>query len=162
MLILISLVLALAPESAVHDRRAPTGSEQGTSSQVRQSRVELCEGVHVTSPQQERKRRAFSASEARDLRITTTFPKELQGPHRLQLRVLTPQGHLYQKFSVPFDATVASEDRGPSPKRTIGVRLPVAGTAITTNGLYGRWSVVPYLDDGTVPCAREQQFVVEP
>jgi hypothetical protein len=162
MLTLISLVLALASESAARDRRTPSGSDQGASSQVRPSRGERCEGVHVTSPQQERRRRAFSASEARDLRITTTFPRELEGRHRLQLRVLTPQGHLYQKFSVPFDATVAREDRGPSSKRTIGVKLPVAGTAITTNGLYGRWSVVPYLDDQTVPCAREQRFVLQP
>jgi hypothetical protein len=159
MLILISLVLALAPESAVRERRAPTGSEQHVTAVAP---LLACEGVHVTSPQQHRRRRAFSAGEARDLRITTTFPRELTGRHRLQVRVLTPQGHLYQKFSVPFDATVARGDRGPSSKRTIGVKLPVAGTAITTNGLYGRWSVVPYLDDEAIPCAAEQRFVLEP
>jgi hypothetical protein len=144
MLTLVPLVLALASEPAERNGR------------------KQCEAVRVTSPEQDPKQGVFSASEAQDLRITTTFSRRLEGRHRLQLQVLTPQGHLYQKLSVPFDATVASEHRGPAPKRTIGVRLPVAGTAITTNGLYGLWSVVPYLDNETVPCAREQRFVLEP
>jgi len=152
MLILATLVLALAPAPAARERRTPPGPTGPGE----------CPAVRVTSPQLQPGRGAFSASRALDLRITTAFPRTLEGKHRLHLRVLTPQGHLYQKFSVPFDATVPSEGRGPSPKRTISVRLPVAGTAITTNGLYGRWTVVPSLDDQAAPCAREHGFVLEP
>ena len=31
-------------------------------------------------------------------------------------------------------------------------RLPVAGTSISLGSLFGRWTVVPYLDDETAPC----------
>ena len=121
-----------------------------------------CVALQVTSPQAETDRTDFSAGEVLDLRISTSF-RRLTGPHRLELRVYTPQGFLYQRFAVPFDASSPPSDgdgRRP-PRRSVGVRLPVAGTAITTNSLYGRWKVVPFLDGEANACGRERTFVIE-
>src|SRR5262245_29704844 len=150
MLILASLVLALAPAAAARERMPV---ESVGSSQE-------CRTIKVTSPTHETGRSFFSASQTPDLQITTTFPNALTGSRRLQLRVLTPQGYLYQRFSIPFDATLPRHERGVV--RSVSARLPVAGTAITTNGLYGRWTVVPYLDDEPDPCTVERRFVINP
>jgi hypothetical protein len=40
----------------------------------------------------------------------------------------------------------------------VTARLPVAGTSITLGSLFGRWTVVPFLDDETAPCGRSRQF----
>jgi hypothetical protein len=39
-------------------------------------------------------------------------------------------------------------------------RLPVAGTSITLGSLYGRWTVVPYLDGQSAPCGHSRPFVI--
>ena len=39
-------------------------------------------------------------------------------------------------------------------------RLPVAGTSITLGSLFGRWTVVPFLDDGTAPCGQSRYFKI--
>jgi hypothetical protein len=39
-------------------------------------------------------------------------------------------------------------------------RLPVAGTSISLGSLFGRWTVVPYLDDEAAPCGRSRKFVI--
>jgi len=39
-------------------------------------------------------------------------------------------------------------------------RLPVAGTSISLGSLFGRWTVVPYLDDQTAPCGPPLIFEV--
>jgi len=39
-------------------------------------------------------------------------------------------------------------------------RFPVAGTSITLGSLYGRWTVVPYLDGQSAPCGPSRPFVI--
>ena len=41
---------------------------------------------------------------------------------------------------------------------TVTARLPVAGTSITLGSLFGRWTVVPFLDNETAPCGRSRRF----
>jgi hypothetical protein len=122
-----------------------------------------CIAVRVASPKAPAARQAVSASKVVDLRIETHFARSLRGARRLELRVFTPQGYLYQTLAVPFDASPPAADRqSPRPPlRSVGVRLPVAGTAITTNSLYGRWRVVPFLDDEAEPCGGERAFVID-
>ena len=36
--------------------------------------------------------------------------------------------------------------------------MPVAGTFISTSSLFGKWSVVPYIDDDPEPCAAPSVF----
>jgi hypothetical protein len=150
MLSLLAVVLALAPALAARERTQASSAGSGAE----------CRTLSVTSATQETGRRVFSASQTPNLHITTTFPTTLTGSRRLQLRLLTPQGHLYQRFSIPFDATLPRHDRGAV--RSVSATLPVAGTAITTNGLYGRWTIVPSLDDDPAPCTTERHFVLKP
>jgi hypothetical protein len=42
----------------------------------------------------------------------------------------------------------------------VSAKLPVAGTMIMTNSLYGRWTVEPYLDGGVRPCGQAQSFLL--
>ena len=42
----------------------------------------------------------------------------------------------------------------------VTARLPVAGTSITLGSLFGRWTVVPFLDNGTAPCGRPRGFKI--
>jgi hypothetical protein len=98
----------------------------------------------------------------------------------LALKLFTPRGHLYQTLTVPF--TAAGQSRGdrlvdgyPRPMREQETRpvteqgstafelvatLPVGGTAIMTNSLYGEWRVDPQLD-GT-PCGNPARFEINP
>jgi hypothetical protein len=50
--------------------------------------------------------------------------------------------------------------KGRRPFNQVTARLPVAGTSITMGSLFGRWTVVPFLDDETAPCGRSRTFVI--
>jgi hypothetical protein len=50
--------------------------------------------------------------------------------------------------------------RGTSRADEASARLPVAGTSISLGSLFGQWTVVPYLDDGTAPCGPSRIFVI--
>jgi len=104
----------------------------------------------------------YSAAKVDDLEITATIAPQVRGGHRLALKVFTPRGHLYQTLRVPVTAS-SLPARGPwPPSRThkVSARLPVSGTLIVTSSLYGRWRVVPYLDDAAAPCGRELRFEI--
>lgn len=115
-----------------------------------------CSAVQVTSPQQQGLHAVFSASRVYDLHFRTILGGTPDGPHLLELRLYTPNGHLYQVLSVPFTGRHGAR-REPSASAT----LPVAGTAIMTSSLYGRWRVEPHLDGSPVPCGRSRGFVIE-
>ena len=67
-----------------------------------------------------------------------------------------PSGFLYQVLETPLERAVCGGGR------RFEARLPVAGTSIMTSGLYGRWKVVPHLDDGREACGRARSFVIRP
>jgi hypothetical protein len=160
---------------------APLSAQERTT-----AKEELrCVGIRVTSPElQQGSRRgraggrrdaSFSAAEIVDLEFQVLFPREVTGMHQLNLKVYTPQGHLYQNISVPFDAgpfEVQEEsqyDRGSAGDRRrrptkrysmITERLPVAGTYITNHSMYGRWSVEAYLDKSLKPCCSKLDFEI--
>lgn len=142
-----------------------------------------CVAVLVSSPQQPataRPRGPFSATKILDVRFGTVLRRQLTGPHVLELKVYTPRGHLYQTLTVPF--TAAGRTRGerfvdgyprPLPEQEtravshrgargyeLSATLPVGGTAIMSNSLYGSWRVEPYLD-GSV-CGRSARFEIQP
>jgi len=148
--ILLPLVLALTQSATARERTLAESTASGGE----------CQTLSVTSTTYATARRVFSAAQTPDLKISVTFPNTLTGSHRLQLLVRTPQGQLYQRFIIPFDATLPRHERGAV--RSVSATLPVAGTAITTSGLYGRWTVVPSLDGGLTPCTWERHFVIEP
>ena len=110
--------------------------------------------------------RAWTARRLVDLEIRTSF-RSARGSRPVELRVLTPGGHLYQTLTaataIPAPAGSGSPSRARTvPGRVTTVRLPVAGTHITQRGLYGRWSVVPYLEGDVEPCGPAASFTLVP
>jgi hypothetical protein len=131
----------------------------------------------------------FSAARTLDVELRTRIRPVVNGDHLLRLKLYTPRGYLYQTFTLPFrfeSAKPAGEGverqatrvvpgfPRPLPVQTLGTstrgeanradetsaRLPVAGTSISLGSLFGQWTVVPYLDDGTAPCGPSGTFVI--
>ena len=150
-----------------------------------------CVAVQVTSPQLPRPRAArhvFSATRILDIEFQTMLRRRVQGPHTLQLKLYTPKGHLYQILTVPFTAPGRGEAEGEKPgkrwvdghpepvdeqeaqavrfegfhRHQVNAILPVAGTLITNNSLYGQWRVEPQLDDDPEPCGPPESFFIKP
>jgi hypothetical protein len=142
-----------------------------------------CTAIRVTSPQRTGTKGGlgpFSATQILDLRLGTVLRRELPGSHVLALKLFTPRGHLYQTLTVPFTAAGQSNgermvDGYPRPLREqetrpvaeqgtsgfeLSATLPVGGTAIVTNSLYGEWRVEPEIDGAS--CGKPTQFQINP
>jgi len=125
-----------------------------------------CVAIQVTSPQGPAKRGVFSAHAHYDLDFAVQLVPRAATPGRVvQLKLYTPRGFLYQvlETSIP-QPSPRRRGRGRAvPKKhdtTTSVRLPVAGTWITQNTLYGRWKVVPYLVGQTAACGRARTLEI--
>ncbi len=127
---------------------------------------------------------SYSAHEILDLRLTIKLGNPHRLPELLDLRFYTPNGHLYESRVVAI-RTSAEEARGathrnlrgyPHPveaqtpketgkgaglERTVTATLPVGGTLISTNSLYGRWRVDVHADGAPTPCA-SAPFAITP
>lgn len=114
----------------------------------------ICEVRSVHSPDSPKVAgRRFSAAKILDLEFRAVVKRWVEGSHNLRFRVFTPQGHLYQELSVPFEL-----DRKAS--RAVKARLPVGGTSISTSSLYGKWRVEPFFDDDQKACGAGLRFVI--
>jgi hypothetical protein len=116
----------------------------------------------------ERARRArkplhFSAREILDLEFQVVVPAAASSA-ALELKVFTPNGHLYQALSVaPTGSSPSSSAGRRKPRyRTLTAPFPVAGTTIVNSSLYGTWRVEAYLDGQRSPCAKPRAFVLKP
>jgi hypothetical protein len=118
------------------------------------ARGRVCGGIVVSSPDRVRSRSAsFSAHKTLDLVFRMQLRKA-ETPQLITFRVFTPKGHLYQEIqALPSSAAGRSAS-------SVEARLPLAGTAIATSSLYGRWKVVPHLDDNPVGCAAGSVFTI--
>lgn len=151
-----------------------------------------CVAVRVFAPEKrgERRRRQerFSATEILDLEIRVLFPESLDGEHRLDVKLYTPDHQLYQVLTVPFQADPATassasshrdrrrkladyprplreemsrpEHEGRRRYQAVSARLPVAGTSIVTGSLYGTWTAVAYLDESSESCVSPRTFSI--
>jgi hypothetical protein len=117
---------------------------------------EVC-AVRVSAPPLDPPRQAgvpsFSATHVLDLELRTHMRRS--DAATLYLRVYTPHGHLYQTFTTTLERAVPGQPRPPAI-----ARLLVAGTAITTNGLYGRWRAEPWLGGDAAACGAGRDFVI--
>jgi hypothetical protein len=138
----LSALLAVAPLAAASEREP-------------RERGPLCAVVEVRSDQAPRAWYRFRATRILALELETVVLGRRKDARAPQLRVYTPDGFLYQVLE-----TSPRPHRG-SPRR-FEARLPVAGTSIMQSGLYGRWRVVPYLDNGREPCGPARSFVIRP
>jgi hypothetical protein len=128
---------------------------------------------------------SFSATQVIDVDFSVVFTpgaaNRFGGDHVVEFRVYTPSGALYQSIAVPFSSD--AKNRGAQKKldgypramptqilqdvtTTAGkglatsVRLPVAGTPIIQNSLYGKWKAEAYVDGETVSCAKPLEFTI--
>jgi hypothetical protein len=168
-LLLTSLLLATAPaERATAVERATREARP-----LAHPRILL----KVSSPQLRDRPRVFRASRITELQFDAVFAGRLTGSHVLELKLYTPRGYLYQVLTVPFSGAkggwhrhlpgnprvfVEREMRVAGPgKYQVSARLPVAGTWIMTNSLYGNWRVEAHLDGADWPSGRER-FTIQP
>ncbi len=132
-----------------------------------------CTAIQVTSPdapaqpkkKSRKKHPTFSASSILDLKLEAALSPAVKGQHQLEFKVFTPKGHLYQSLPATVATPAASADRREreKPKRTATATLPVAGTTIVTNSLYGEWRLEAYMDGARDnACAKPLTFVIEP
>ena len=118
--------------------------------------------------------RSFSAARSADLIFRLKFHNSLDRDSVVTLKVFTPNGHLYRQYDVPVASGNEKRSQGtrslpgypyPVPVRelhmtkaggrnfaSVDVPFPVAGSAIVTSSLYGRWKVEVSLDGGTTMC----------
>ncbi len=149
-------LLLLASPGVSSDRKSPTNA---------------CTAIQVTAPdapaqpKRTAKKPTFSASSILDLKLEAALSPAVKGQHQLEFKVYTPKGHLYQSLSATMNARAASADRRDreTPKRTASATLPVAGTTIVTNSLYGGWRVEAFLDgEREATCGKALLFVIQP
>lgn len=146
-----------------------------------------CIGVAIGSPEKNRGKfdATFSATEIIDLEFSLLFTpgaeKRFGNDHRVEFRISTPKGHLYQSITIPFTGDPAKNGKRvivpgyPQPMETqlltdvstsngknlrAKVLLPVAGTAIIANSLYGSWTAQAFVDGETVPCSKPATFTI--
>jgi hypothetical protein len=116
----------------------------------------VCGAIVVSSPDRPRVRDGFSARKTLDLQFRMRLSNSDEEAHVVSFRIYTPTAHLYQEIQVAHRADARKGRRVAS----ISAGLPVAGTAIATSSLYGRWRVVPYIDDSPRPCAAAAVFSI--
>lgn len=160
----LGMWLALAPLSAAHPAAPPSSPPPSAATSA-----VACQIVEIGSAQASHGHTRFSATHIVELEFDARLERRTSREHALKLRVYTPQGFLYQVLPVPPESSgptlptvpVEKHRSDQKPARRVA-RLPVAGTSIMASGLYGRWKVVPYLDDGPRPCGPGRSFVIQP
>lgn len=130
--------------------------------------------------------RVISARDTLDL----VFRVQLSGqntPSQVEMRYFTPAGHLYQSLQVPVAPEGSREQERALPDHPFPVKvarvagaevkgdgregndrerfvdmpaLPVAGTVIAQNSLYGTWRAEAWPAGATTPCTRS--FTIRP
>jgi hypothetical protein len=174
------IALTLGALLAAAQAAAQTGAQHDVSVKARASQ---CPKVAVSSVEKPWVMpRAFSAARSADLIFHVLFNSTPAEDHVVTLKVFTPKGHLYRQFDVPLvsgtDKRFETERRLPGypypvpvqttstvkmNKRTyesVDVPFPVAGSAIVTSSLYGRWNVEVLLDGAAEPCGRPTFFIL--
>jgi hypothetical protein len=106
----------------------------------------------------------FSAARTLDLRLGAAVRSPAAGDARVELRLYTPKGHLYQTLRASTAAPTSPGARGAEGRSAwpLEATLPVAGTAVVNHSLYGRWTVEPYLEGHSDPCGPSLQFWIDP
>ncbi len=122
---------------------------------------------------------AFSATEILDIAFDVGFDGDLTGDHILDLKISTPNGHLYQVLTALVSSQATKQgtsvrvegyphplqvqvlkSRSATAKAVAGVVLsmPVGGSLIVTNSLYGIWEVKTFLDGSSAACSGPTRF----
>ena len=125
----------------------------------------------------------ISATSDENFYVHVIFSNTMTGDHVVNVKLTTPGGFLYQQVDVPITLntvrepatrsvpgyprplTVVQVDQNRSPRPNTGVisiAIPLAGTTITQNALFGKWSVDVDLDFEPKTCTGAVVFEIEP
>jgi len=127
----------------------------------------------------------FAATNVTDIEFAIVFSPQVASQfssvHLVEFRVFTPSGNLYESLSLPIttDAKRAGErHRVPGypdlvPVQVLKpithgngnglfakVKLPVAGTPILSNSLYGTWKADALVEEQTTSCSTPASFTI--
>lgn len=124
---------------------------------------------------------SYSALEISDIIFDVTAVGVFDGDSVLELKIVTPNGHLYQVLTAPVssDRTKAagvsrvvgypyalqvqhmeSKIAGETTDSPVTLRFPVGGTLIVRSSLYGLWEVSAYLDGVEAGCSDPSRFTL--
>jgi hypothetical protein len=182
--VLGSLALGPGDARAQVERDAPAkavaGQVEGAPPEAERS-APGCAKVEILSTPPTSSRTGFSARVILDLNLRITL-RGTATPEALQVDYFTPNGHLYQRVDVPVAAEAAQEQvrtlhgyrfpvkvsRVRAAKAADGSRarqvdappLPVAGTNIVANSLYGQWKVTVRPSGSSTVC--QAKFTLVP
>jgi hypothetical protein len=135
---------------------APAGAvasaAPGTASEV----PALVQFIGLTQDQQLLERNDFEAQVLREVKINVWW--NVGGTHTQRLELFAPDGSLYRRLSVSFDANALPRTQGRVLVQTL---LPVGGTWITEYSLFGAWRVDVYLGSQSTPVTTAS-FVLNP
>jgi hypothetical protein len=128
----MTLLAMLVVAQAVSITPSPAGPALG---QLDTSSV--CSGIRVMAPQLQvqPKDLKFSSRQVLDIQFRPRLREDMEGDHLLQLKVLTPNGFLYQSIALPFVSSTPAPDPGGSKearkkkKMTIGEARAAAAAA---------------------------------
>jgi hypothetical protein len=127
----------------------------------------------------------FSATQVTDIEFAIVFSQtvaaQFTNAQVVEFRVYTPQGNLYETISIPITNNPAragekhriagypdlipvqvltSINHGGGRGMFAKVTLPVAGTPIISNSLYGTWKAEAVVEDEIAPCSLPAQFTI--
>jgi hypothetical protein len=122
----------------------------------------------------------FSATKILDLTFAVLFAGRSTSGHLVELRIFTPDGHLYRSMAMPVagrgqaararavegyarpvaERPLTQVTRGRGLFSAAATTFPVAGTDIVSSGLYGRWRVEAYVDGSEQRCAPASWFTL--
>ena len=140
--------------------------------------------LSITAPQRNGGPRfgPFSAAGVEDLLLSARVRGADAGPHVLSVKLYMPAGFFYQQL----DLAVAGQGRAAGQRRLdrypypvsekpaqvvqdasgkqlkVDMAIPVGGTDISRNSLYGTWQASVFLDGSTSACAAPLSFVINP
>jgi len=124
---------------------------------------------------------SFSALEISDVIFDVTAVGEFDGDSVLELKIVTPNGHLYQVLTAPVSPNwtkaagvsrvvgypyplqvqhMESKTAGVTTDSPVTFRFPVGGTLIVSSSLYGLWEVSAYLDGVEAGCNDASRFTL--
>ncbi len=153
---LIHAVASPLPEAAVETfARTGRGVVEPPELAPAPEPASQCVTLQVSSAQQRLSfpTTAFSATKILDLTITATPLRDLAGSRLLEIDAFAPDGSLYRTFDVGLTTPRLGS-------RRFTVTLPVAGTDIVANGLYGTWRLRARLDGAVTPCSSTVNFTL--
>jgi hypothetical protein len=159
---------------------APTPAQDRATSCARVEVWPAMKSVPRSAPAALSRVPRFSATKVLDLAFTVLFRSGTSA--LVELRVFTPDDHLYRSLTVPvairgrtsptrsvtgYPRSVPVQPlvrvtRGGSAYAAASTAFPVGGTDIVSSGLYGRWRVEAYIDGAEQRCAAPASFVIGP